>query len=173
MDTLFKSSSNFVSLSLKDLMEARDQFHYHLMNKKNVVATAIGLYRIRKDEPWPNDPRAKKYKHDTRRTLFNSEIREYSWPCVYVFVSSWEYETQLADTNPVDVVPKTLYLADGRSVPVCVIETRPQEVSKDLSVGRDFLVPRNLLGPGTPVVNEDGQGMARMATAGALVRDGE
>jgi len=173
MDTLFKSSSNFVSLSLKDLMEARDQFHYHLMNKKNVVATAIGLYRIRKDEPWPNDPQAKKYKHDTRRTLFNSEIREYSWPCVYVFVSSWEYETQLADTNPVDVVPKTLYLADGRSVPVCVIETRPQEVSKDLNVGRDFLVPRNLLGPGTPVVNEDGQGMARMATAGALVRDGE
>jgi hypothetical protein len=41
---LFKSSTNFVSLSLKDLLEARDQFHYHLMNKKNVVATAVGLY---------------------------------------------------------------------------------------------------------------------------------
>ena len=93
MDMLFKSSTNFVSLSLKDLLEARDQFHYHLMNKKNVVATAVGLYRIRKDEPRP-EPGAKKasqqHKPDTRRTLFNSEIRDYSWPCVYVFVSSWQ-----------------------------------------------------------------------------------
>jgi hypothetical protein len=173
MDVLFGASSNFVSLSLKDLMEARDQFHYHLMNKKNVVATAIGLYRIRKDEPWPNELRTKEYKHDSRRTLFNSEIRQYSWPCVYVFVSSWEYETKLADTDPVDVVPKTLYLADGRSVPVCVIEALQQEFSKDLEIGRDFRAPRNLLGPGTPIINEHGQGMARMATAGALVRDGE
>ena len=176
MDALFKTSSNFASLSLKDLLEARDQFHYHLMNKKNVVATAVGLYRIRKDEPWPNE-RARKHapqhKHDTRRTLFNSEIRDYSWPCVYVFVSSWQYEADLAKTNPSDVVPKTLYLADGRSIPVCVIEARQQEVSKDLEIGRGLLAPRNLLGPGTPIVNEDGQGMPRMATAGALVRDGE
>ena len=43
LDTLFKSSSDFASLSLKDLIEARDLFHYHLMNKKNVVATALDL----------------------------------------------------------------------------------------------------------------------------------
>jgi len=55
VDTLFKSSRNFSSLSLKDLIEARDLFHYHLLNKKNVVATALGLYLIRKRDrrAWP------------------------------------------------------------------------------------------------------------------------
>lgn len=47
-------SSDFASLSLRDLLEARDLYHLHLMNKKNVVATAVGYYRIRKQEPWPN-----------------------------------------------------------------------------------------------------------------------
>jgi hypothetical protein len=176
MDMLFKTSSTFVSLSLKDLLEARDQFHYHLMNKKNVIATAVGLYRIRKTDPRPNDrgtSTAEVHNPESRRTLFNSEIRDYSWPCVYVFVSSWEEEQKLAKTDPSDVVPKTLYLADGRSVPVCVIEALQQEMSKDLEIGRSLLAPRNLLGPGSPIVNEDGQGMPRMATAGALVRDGE
>jgi hypothetical protein len=42
MDTLFKSSSTFASLSLKDLIEARDVFHYHLMNKKNVLGDGAG-----------------------------------------------------------------------------------------------------------------------------------
>jgi hypothetical protein len=41
MDALFAITTNFPSLSLKDLAEARDLFHYHLMNKKNVVATAL------------------------------------------------------------------------------------------------------------------------------------
>ena len=102
MDTLFKSSSNFASLSLKDLVEARDLFHYHLMNKKNVVATALGLYRIRKSDPWPSKHHAAKHarsEKSDRRTLFNSEVRPYSWPCVYVFVSSWEYETDLSNRD--------------------------------------------------------------------------
>src|SRR5215510_2484068 len=113
MDTLFKSSCNYASLSLKDLLEARDLFHYHLLSKKNVVATAIGLYRIRKEDPWPSQKRP---EGDTskgqkpRWTLFNSEIRPYSWPCIYVFVSNWEKEEQLAKENPSDVVPKTIYL---------------------------------------------------------------
>ena len=84
MDSLFKSSSNFNSLSLKDLIDARDLFHYHLMNKKNVVATALGLYRIRKGDPWPQSAHQqhvdKRKKRSPRRTLFNSEVRPYSWP---------------------------------------------------------------------------------------------
>ena len=177
MDTLFKSSSNFASLSLKDLTEARDLFHYHLMNKKNVVATALGLYRIRKSDPWPSkshpDSSRRRKALSERRTLFNSEVRPYSWPCVYVFVSSWEYEEKLAKTDPSDVVPKSLYLPDGRSVPVCVIEARLQHFSKDTQVKLDMRVPRNLLGPGSILVNTDGQGMNRLGTAGCIVRDGE
>jgi hypothetical protein len=177
MDTLFKSSSSFASLSLKDLIEARDLFHYHLMNRKNVVATAVGLYRIRKSDPWPSKERPDGAKprtpKDERRTLFNSEIRPYSWPCVYAFVSSWESESELARTDPFDVVPKSLYLPDGRTVPVCVIETRKQPFAKDLQVRLDGRTPRNVLGPGSPLINNDSQGLTRLGTAGAIVRDGE
>jgi hypothetical protein len=174
MDTPFKSN-NFASLSLKDLIEARDLFHYHLINKKNVVATALGLYRIRVHEPWPSqyDPDPPVRGTHGRRTLSNSEVRPYSWPCVYVFVSNWEEETALASDNSSDVVPTTLYLPDGRSVPVCVIEARKQDLAKDLQVRAKNRVPRNLLGPGSPLVNQDGQGMERIGTAGCIVRDGE
>jgi hypothetical protein len=167
----------FSSLSLKDLIEARDLFHYHLLNKKNVVATALGLYRIRKSDPWPDqhDPRPSqaRQKKSERRTLMNSEVRPYSWPCIYVFVSDWEYEETLADTDPSDVVPKSVFLPDGRVVPVCVIEARRQPWDKDLKVNPSGLTPRNLLGPGIALVNKNGQGMTRVGTAGAIVRDGE
>lgn len=104
MDSLFKSSSNFASLSLKDLTEARELFHYHLMNKKNVVATALGLYRIRKSDPWPEsahpESHHKSYKKRPRRTLFNSEVRPYSWPCIYAFVSQWSEEERTGRRGP-------------------------------------------------------------------------
>src|SRR5262249_51008256 len=175
MNSLFKASSNYPSLSLKDLLEARDLFHYHLMIKKNVVATAVGLYRIRREDPWPsrdNPQGGDRRKQKPRRTLFNSEIRAYSWPCIYVFVSSWEEENKLSESNPSDVVPKTLYLPDGRTVPVCVIEARKQAYSDDLKVRFASDYARNLLAPGIPILNEDAQGMRRIATAGCIAKDG-
>ena len=42
-----ESDTNFSILSLKDLIEARDLYHFHLMSKANVVGTAIGLYLMR------------------------------------------------------------------------------------------------------------------------------
>jgi hypothetical protein len=137
------------------------------MNKRNVVATAVGLYRMRK-KPETDAQQAVR----PRRTLFNSEVRDNSWPCVYVFVSEWNEEKRLAETSPADVVPKSLFLPDGRSVPVCVIEARKQPYAHDLQVNVNRL-PRNLLGPGSPIVNHDGQGMDRVATAGGIVRDGQ
>jgi hypothetical protein len=57
----------------------------HLMRHPNVVATAIGRYRIRKTDSWPGD---KKKHHGTGvRRLDNSEMRPYSGPCILVFVS--------------------------------------------------------------------------------------
>jgi len=38
---------DFNRLSLRDLRAARDQFHLYLIHKPNVVATAVGRYRIR------------------------------------------------------------------------------------------------------------------------------
>ncbi|HET6982683.1 MAG TPA: hypothetical protein VFI53_11120, partial [Myxococcaceae bacterium] len=177
MDPLFQSSDTFSSLSIKDLVEARDLFHYHLMNKKNVVATAIGPYRIRHTDKWPDQdhPQAIKDRQprSSKRTLANSEVRPYSWPSVYVFVSEWEFEETLAGKNPGDVVPRTLFLPDGRSVPVCVIEAQPNAFAEDLEIRPNALTPRNFLAPGTPLINGDGQGLTRLASAGCLVRDGE
>ena len=34
----------------------RDTFHVHLFNKENVIATAIGKFRIRKQDPDSTDP---------------------------------------------------------------------------------------------------------------------
>jgi hypothetical protein len=50
---LLSGQANFQSISLKDLLEARELYHWHLVNKANVVGTAVGLYRIRKSDPWP------------------------------------------------------------------------------------------------------------------------
>ena len=48
MPTLTKHDDfDFSSLSLKDLIEARDLYHFHLIGKANVVGTAIGLYLVR------------------------------------------------------------------------------------------------------------------------------
>jgi hypothetical protein len=119
---------------------------YHLLSKKNVVATAVGLYRIRKEDPWPTKKRPKgdvSSKQKPRRTLFNSEVRPYLWSCIYVFVSEWEQEIRLSKYDPSDVVPKALYLPDGRTVPVCVIEARKQRYSEDLDVNTKNMYPRN------------------------------
>ena len=48
--------SNYFALSIKDLLEAREAYHVHLSNFPNVVATALGRYRIRKDDPNFSDP---------------------------------------------------------------------------------------------------------------------
>ncbi len=41
---------SYSSLSMKDLLEARDTFHIHLDHLDNVSATAVGLFRIRRDD---------------------------------------------------------------------------------------------------------------------------
>jgi hypothetical protein len=51
-DDFLSAASDFNLLSLRDLLAARDQFHLHLINKPHVVATAVGRYRIRIDDPW-------------------------------------------------------------------------------------------------------------------------
>ena len=85
--------NEFVLLSLRDLLAARELFHLHLMHKPNVVATAVGRYRIRKSDPWPEQERPSSAvplrHHAAPRTLSNSEVRTYSWPAILVFVKMW------------------------------------------------------------------------------------
>src|SRR5262249_33014285 len=98
--------NRFAHLSLQDLVEARDLYHMQLMTHANVVATALGRYRIRIDDSWPNERDHRKGTYPRR--LDNSEVRPYSWPCVLVFVREWKEVDELED--PGQLVPKTLYM---------------------------------------------------------------
>ena len=98
-----EEGKKYQSLSIKDLLEARDAYHVFLMRKKNVIGTAIGKYRPRKNCIPKTEP----------KTLENTEIRNYSWPCVMVFVENWIVEEKFGKPRGAaidDYLPKYLYL---------------------------------------------------------------
>ena len=78
------------SLSVRDLLEAREHYHVHIANLPTVLGTAVGRYRIRLADPNFEDPDAERTGADLGpRTLKNSDFRPWSWPCVLVFVNEW------------------------------------------------------------------------------------
>lgn len=166
---------NFNDLSVSDLIEARDLFHVHLMNKKNVVATAVGRYRIRKNEPWPNQKRYAekvKQKNKPKRTIHNSEVREYSWPAILVFVKEWLDEKDFGKVVELqDLVPKQIYMPDGRIVPICVIEATKDEYVEEYPDPSQIIFPTNYIGGGFPLIVQS-QGVQRIASIGCVVTDG-
>ena len=160
----------YSALSLRDLVDAREQYHIHLMRLPNVVATAIGYYRIRNED---TPPGAKRHVKGTGvRTLTNSQIRAYSWPAVLVFVEDWVPASDFAKGgkySPDSIVPKTLYMPDGRRVPVCIIQA-PRDIT--LPDSPPFArYPLNNLGSGQPVTITV-QGREHFATVACLVTDG-
>jgi len=100
------------SLSRHDLFDAREAFHLHLMNKENVVATALGKYR-RRLKPG-----------NEAKTLTNTQITPDSWPCILVFVDHWVTfdEFRKRTTSFDSYIPSSVYLPDSRQIPICVIE---------------------------------------------------
>jgi hypothetical protein len=151
---------NFAGLGLADLVEARDLYHWHLTHQQNVVGTAVGLYYFRTSDPWPSSRRSSRSTATapgTRkppRTFQNSEIRDYSWPCVLVLVERW-LEPQDFGTGrgqvPVDEkVPTRLYLPDGRTVPVCVVQVDRAEPVRDPVPA--WVWPERVVGGGLPVI---------------------
>lgn len=162
----YRPADAYDLLSVRDLLDARDQYHIHLMRHLNVVATAIGRYRIRVTDSWPTESGLGKVHGKHPRTLGNSEIRYYSWPAILVFVEKWEAPGSL---EPGELVPKTLYLPDGRKVPVCVIEA-PKEIQNEIRAN-DTLYPINNIGAGWPVIVQS-QGRSYAATIACLVSDG-
>ena len=153
---------NFASLSLKDLLAARDAYHWHLMNKANVVGTAVGLYLIRKAGVADHAP----------RTFENSEVRENSWPCILVLVNDWLASIDFgghAGIDPTHMAPRTLYLADGRAAPVCVVLVQPGKTADAAPTLVKW--PDSYIGGGCPIFATV-QGEERRASVGCLVSDG-
>ncbi|MFN7981103.1 MAG: hypothetical protein U0Q11_04535 [Vicinamibacterales bacterium] len=160
--------NEFAHLSLRDLLQAREQYHVFLMQHPNVVATAVGRYRIRKKDSWPSKT-GKGAVHGTYpRTLENSEVRDYSCPALLVFVEQWVERAQLARQDDA-MVPRSLYLPDGRQVPVCVIEA-PKEHKTEVEA-RDVRYPINNIGGGSAILARV-QGQDYAATVACLVSDG-
>lgn len=170
------ASFDFSSLSLKDLIEARDLYHFHLMSKANVVGTAVGLYLIREDENWPSSVGESAHpanKPTYPRTFGNSEVRDYSWPCVIALVREWVGETDFGRPGkpaPWDSVPKRLYLPDGRAVPVCVVLS-PSIALDETPPPAATYRPTETLSGGLPIYVEV-QHEPHRATIGCLVSDG-
>jgi len=162
----FQVEDDFAHLSLKNLMDARELFHFHLMRHPNVVATALGRYRIRRGDSWPNDKR--KHKGTGVRRLDNSEVRPYSWPCILVFVSEWQDPKDLS--HPGDLVPSTVFMPDGSRVPICVVQA-PKESAVPVEAPNDIVYPVNNIGPGNPLI-ANVQGQTYVATIAGLVSDG-
>lgn len=164
----FHSADNdFAHLSLKNLIDARELFHIHLMRHPNAVATAIGRYRIRKDDSWPHA--RKKHHGKGARRLDNSEIRPYSWPCIMVFVSQWQTPSDF-ESHPGDLIPATVFMPDGSKVPICVIEA-PKELTTSIEAPNKIAYPLNNIGPGNPLI-ANVQGQKYLATIACLVSDG-
>jgi len=104
MDDRQVKPRKFFSLSVKDLLEARDAYHVHLAHLDNVFATAIGRYLIRTNDP-NQVHRTDGPTPDTPRTLTNSVVRDCSWPCVLVFVDQWRLRNDFG-AAPDAMVPK-------------------------------------------------------------------
>lgn len=188
METLksFPPKRDYSSLSVKDLLEARDAYHVHLAHLANVIATAIGRYRIRCgdwfEEHPPNVRQPEGYKAPTfARTLENSRVLPWSWPSVLVFVNDWIDREQFGSSRrqntggkiksiePDQMVPRALYLPDGRVIPSCVIQVTEQDAP--LSRAQKLSFPRSLIGGGY-LLASDVQGREHLGSVGALVSDG-
>jgi hypothetical protein len=167
-------SYDYAALSITDLLDAREVYHFHLMNKKNVVATAIGYYRIRKMDDWPTqeNPNPDNTKNKTiPRTLSNSEVRPYSWPAILVFVGEWQNEHELVGGDTTDIIPKTLFLENGKAVPICVIKANKLEETQNVIDFTRVNFPRNVISGGFPLLTNV-QHDTHVACFGCLVTDG-
>jgi hypothetical protein len=169
----FQGNYDFSVLSIKDLVEARDLYHFHLMSKANVIGTAIGSYLIRKTDPRDGTSPSEKSKK-IPRTFSTSEVRQYSWPCIIVLVREWFQEDDFGPHGKAkswDILPKALYLADGRAVPVCTVVAKPIPASEKAGVSGPLLRPNSTFGGGL-ALHVTVQGEERFGTAGCLVSDG-
>ncbi|HEY7246758.1 MAG TPA: hypothetical protein VH678_23030 [Xanthobacteraceae bacterium] len=164
--------TEFNLLSLRDLLSAREYFHLHLTHKPNVVATAVGRYRIRKSDPWPDQSNPAGTDNEGRRqhaprTLASSEIRPYSWPAILVFVDRWVDQGDFK--NPEDAVPPAVYMPNGQKVPICVIQAEKEDCRPEGEAHYSY--PASVMGGGYPLIC-DVQGKEHVASVACLVTDG-
>jgi hypothetical protein len=167
----------YASLSITDLLEAREAYHVHLMQMENVFASAIGLYRIRRDDldysryhPAGEAAKKDRGKKATPRTMENTVVQPWSWPCVLVFVKEWLKPDDCHSASMQgQIVPPFLDLPDGRVIPTCVVQADLWDGTDARVVGYQFST--QIMGGGYPVYTQV-QGKEHVGSVGCLVTDG-
>lgn len=174
MTRYFPPKRDFNSLSVKDLLDAREAYHVHLAHLENVIATAIGRYRIRdEDADSKKDTTPRDWRERVKappRTLQNTSVKPWSWPCILVFVEKWLTAEELIKQDPDQVVPRFLYLPDGRVIPTCVVKA--ERLSETAPPLMDLTFPDQMLGGGYPVFTDE-QEQEHVASVGCLVTNGD
>lgn len=164
----FPPQFSMESLTVKDLLQARDNYHNALSMMPNVISTAIGRYRFHADDEVRILPR----KQAVPRTLLNSHVGPGSWPAILVFVRNWENYDEFRH-NPLKLVPQFLYLNDGRAVTTCVIALDlDQNVSRWIPSAKHIQFPENRIGGGCGVYTH-AQEQEHVGTVACLTSDGE
>lgn len=169
----FPPQRDYSSLSVRDLVEARDAYHLHLSHLTNVTATAIGRYRIHRDDWYaehsPGETRPDDVAPVTAtKTLYNTVVRPWSWPCVLVFVDHWLDRAEFV-RSPDQMVPRALFLPDGRVVPTCTIFVERSDAPAMRNDAPSF--PKSLVGGGFLLTSRV-QGADHLGSVGCLVSDG-
>jgi hypothetical protein len=166
----FPPRRDYASLSIKDLVDARDAYQTYLSTLENVFATAIGRYLIHEKDWYATHPsdelRPQNYPRVTEpRTFMNSVLRPWSWPAVIVLVKQWESAARIGN----EIVPRSLYLPDGRVVPTCVVQATPDETLPRPTFGPFH--NSDLLGGGYACMRKH-QGEESFGTFSCLARKG-
>ena len=105
----------------------------------------------------------------SERTLFNTVVNPWSWPCVLVFVREWAPHEEFAK-SPDQMVPRALFLPDGRVVLTCVVKVEQEGGAAPGTPHLSF--PKSRIGGGYLAVTEV-QGRQHTASIGCLVTDGD
>jgi hypothetical protein len=171
----FPPSDTALSLTVRDLLAARDIYHAALNNMPNVIGTALGLYRFRLDAHNKAADRPDFRPREAAigpRTLSNSRTTCDSQAALLVFVRDWiPYEDLPKD--PRYIVPQFLYLRDGRAVPTCVIKLDLDSEADRTGFDASYIsFPENLIGGGCGVYSRV-QGQEHVGTVACLSTDGE
>ncbi len=172
MSYLDPQKRDYASLSIRDLLEAREAYHVHLSRIDTVIGTAIGRYLIRQQDPdyrKPHNGEPAPRSRSPQRRLVDSEVCKWSWPCVLVFVREWLTKQELQN-HPEQVIPSFLYLPDGRIIPTCVVKAELVKEPRRLLDRLNF--PSKLVGGGYPVLTQV-QGEQHVGSLGCLVSDGD
>jgi hypothetical protein len=170
MSDLLHGGLGYESLSIRDLLEARDLYHNMLLGKPNVVGTAVGLYLIR-DEDHAGGSANRVY--GAPRTFSNARVQPYSEPCIIVLVHTWRAPDAFGDGDGRDrldgVIPSRIEMPDGRVVNICVVAVDPVQTPVSPAVRRNW--PGGIAGGGFPLELVV-QGETKVASVGCLVTDG-